>query len=438
MSPVYTRHWYNDKDLLLKSALFLGLTILTIWRKPELLVHPRFWAEEGKYYFSYAYNHSLLQNLTYPQFGYYTLYNSIVTSFATIFPLELAPLVTTWGAFTVQLIVGFFVLWGDIPLLDTYAKRAAVLFLIPLLCFYTGSWLNTIGVQYWLCILTFLILNEAPFSGGKLLTTSRIALLTLAGLTGVTSCFMTPVFYLKWIRTKSRQFAIYTMILGVCSCIQISAFLNAFLNRDPGIEMRFVYNNPIHLISKVLCFQFAEPFLGHWLFLLAPVANLDEVINAKIATLFGPTVFISETLVIWEILGACIFVFVMYLFCRKIRDPNYQYIIAAFVLVFVLSSFLSLNMSAGPRYTFAPNVMLAFFMCSVWDDLRLKISRHTIKIVLTFSLLMHAVAFRGNMGFAYNDFWPKWTFEVQQWRNDPSYRLKIWPAGWDISLKWDE
>jgi len=411
--------------------LFIVLMIVTIWRQPELLIHPRFWAEEGTNYFSYAFNHSLIQNLTYPQFGYYTLYHSFATSLATLMPLEFAPLVTTWGAFTVQLVIGYLVLWGDIPLLDTYVKRAAVLFLIPLICTYTPGWLNTIGVQYWLCIVSFLLLNEAPVEGGKLWTVSRCALLTLAGLTGVTSCFMTPVFCLKAIRTKSKQFIIYSIVLVICSCTQISIFLYAFLNRDPGIGMRFVYNNPVHLMFKILMFQFAEPLFGYWIFRLNPVVSLGDAINGKITTLFGTEVFRLGMEVMGDLTGACVLVFVVYLFCRKSHDPDYQYIAAAFVLVFILSSLLSLNMSAGPRYTFAPNVMLVFFLTAIWSDNRLNLSR---KMILAFSLIVHAVGYRYTMDIAYNDDWPKWSTEVQQWRINPSYVLKIWPPGWGVTL----
>lgn len=426
--------WYSDWNRLIKPVLFLGLVLLTIWRQPELLVHPRFLAEEGRDYFSYAFSHSLRQNFTHPQYGYYTLYHSIITSIATIIPLPSAPLVTTWGAFAVQLVVGYLVLWGDFPLLDSNLKRATLLFSIPLLCFYGASWLDTIGVQYWLCIVTFLLLNEAPAPTGKRHCVPRYLLLALAGLTGVTSCFMTPVFCLKAIRTKSRRFFSYAAILVACCCLQVSVFLQALLNRDPEVGMRFIHNNPVHLVYKVLMFQFAEPFLGHWVFRLSPVADLGAAMKGRAIALLGVTGIGPEIKGMEAVLGACLFIFVMYLCCRTFRDPDYQYIWAPFVLVAACSSLLSLNMSAGPRYTFAPNAMLMFFMTALWSTPRLSISRKMIKTLLVFSLLVHALSFRGSMDLIYNEEWPKWPDEVQNWQNDPSYRLKIWPLGWEMGL----
>jgi hypothetical protein len=93
-------------------------------------------------------------------------------------------------------------------------------------------------------------------------------------------------------------------------------------------------------------------------------------------------------------------------------------------------------MSAGPRYTFAPNAMIILFMAAMWNDQKMKISRQLIRIFLALSLLIHTVEFRASMeNFAYSSGWPKWETEVQQWRTDPSYRLKIWPLDWEMTLQ---
>jgi len=90
------------KDTILKIAAVLLVAVIIIVRRPELMYQPRFSAEEGVNYFSYAFSHSWFQNLTYPQYGYNTLYNSLATSFAAMFPLETAPLATTYLAFLLQ------------------------------------------------------------------------------------------------------------------------------------------------------------------------------------------------------------------------------------------------------------------------------------------------------------------------------------------------
>lgn len=416
------------------AALLLALAALTVWRQPELLTQPRFWAEEGAVYFPYAFAHSFLENLFHPEFGYNTLYHSIVTSLATLVPLEKAPLVTTWAAFAVQMGVGAMVVRADIPLLDTLWKRAALLFLIPLVC-YARNWLNTVGVQYWLCILSFLVLMEEPSGGGRFRPWGRAGMLVMGGLTGITSCLMTPVFFLKWLRTRSTRFLAYTAILTVCSFIQIGIFLSAYLGRDAGVGMRFVRNEPMHLLSKVLSFQFAEPFLGVLLFLRPSVAEFGDRFNERLSVRFGATPFHGGPDLLGDLAGGILLLFVVYLFIRKFREPDFLYAGGAFLFVFIFSTFLSVNMSAGPRYTFAPNAMLVLFMIGVAGDARLRFSRKIAMALLAFSLVIHLVEYRSIMqGFAYSDQWPKWEEEVRYWRLFPGYQPRIWPPDWKATL----
>ncbi len=85
-----------------------GFVLLMWLRAPSLLVHPRFWAEEGTYWFQYASTHSLMQDLffLFPPSGYLNLMANIggVLSSATarFLKIEYAPLATTIAAFLVQ------------------------------------------------------------------------------------------------------------------------------------------------------------------------------------------------------------------------------------------------------------------------------------------------------------------------------------------------
>lgn len=90
----------NEKQI--KLLLTVAVSVVIILRRPELLYIPRFWAEEGSTFFAYAFNNGFLTNLVSSHYGYFTLYNNLATSTAALFPLETAPLVTTWLALVAQ------------------------------------------------------------------------------------------------------------------------------------------------------------------------------------------------------------------------------------------------------------------------------------------------------------------------------------------------
>ena len=140
-----------------KIAVSLLIIVINYIRIPELFSYPRFFAEEGSLYFSYAYSHSWINNLLTPQHGYYTLYHSLVTSLAKLPTIENAPLVTTGTAFIVQVVVSYYALWGNIPIFDNLIKKSIVALLIPLVSF-PHIWLTTIGIHFWLPVITFFIL----------------------------------------------------------------------------------------------------------------------------------------------------------------------------------------------------------------------------------------------------------------------------------------
>lgn len=143
----------KSKEVVLKYIMTMAIIAISILRKPQLMYQPRFYAEEGQAFFSFAYNNSFIDYLLTPMFGYYALYNVIATALASKFPLEIAPLITIYESLVVQIIVSSYVIWCDISILNTNLKRFMVAISFPLLC-PSQIWLTTIGVQYWLCILT--------------------------------------------------------------------------------------------------------------------------------------------------------------------------------------------------------------------------------------------------------------------------------------------
>src|SRR5512134_1888460 len=90
--------------------LAAGLTLLLFLRKPESLLHPQFWAEDGQLFFQQAWNQGFLASLLEPMSGYLHTFPRLVAGISTLLPLSLAPLAFSLAAFVVQLLPALYLL----------------------------------------------------------------------------------------------------------------------------------------------------------------------------------------------------------------------------------------------------------------------------------------------------------------------------------------
>jgi hypothetical protein len=404
-------------------------------RQPELLIEPRFWAEEGTNYFSYAFSHSWLNNLFSPQYGYNTLYNSIATSFATMVPLDYAPSVTTYLAFTVQLLVSAAVIWWDIPVLNSLFKKFAMALFIQILA-YSRLWVTTIGVQYWLCILSFLILMHNHNSDNTKVHGLHKALLILNGLTGILSCLLLPAFALKAVKTKSRRLMQHVIILSVCLLTQTAVFSYAYINNDDGLIRRFTHCDLSYMLSKLIKFQFSVPFFGLNIDTYPSAMSIETVIRQALSTIVGPSVYTCRYVLLEIGMGLFILCFISILISKKFNSIDTQLIMISVVLLTVISTYFSINKSGGPRYTFAPSVMIMFLVVGAINDKTIpRFLSYSASLLVTLSLTVSLMQYKDTMlSFTYDPAWPKWKQELSIWRVNHEYPIKIWPPPWQMTL----
>jgi len=406
-------------------------------RLPEVLIEPRFWAEEGSY-FSYAYEHNWLVNLFSPQYGYNTLYNSIATSLAATVPLEYAPAVTTYMAFMVQLSVSAAAIWWDIPLLDTLLKKFVIAIFIQTLA-YARIWATTIGVQYWLCVLSLLILLYNLNGKDRKMFVLQNCLLTMNGLTGILSCILIPAFVLKSVMTKSRKVMTQTAILTLCLLVQIGVFLSFYLSKDAGLSSRFGDFDLLYVLSKMIRFLITVPFYERYIF-SSPLGEALEISFRKIlSAITGPSIYSPRYnfYLLEMVLGLPIILYLFILAHRKIKQLDTQLLAISILLVTVVSTYFSVNSSGGPRYSFAPSIMIMLLVVSVVNDRTIPKALSYLAIILvTLSLTTSLTHYRSNMmgGVAYDASWPKWKEEIKVWKTDHNYPIRIWPPGWTMTL----
>ncbi|MBY0407139.1 MAG: hypothetical protein K2Q01_05560 [Rickettsiales bacterium] len=115
---------------LTRTLPYLGLfcaALLMMTRIPELLGTVRFYWDDGKISFKYAYENNWISTLLAPHQGYYSFINNITALVqARWLPMESAPLLGTYVALFVQLLPHAVVWLGRSPYWATLPQKAMV------------------------------------------------------------------------------------------------------------------------------------------------------------------------------------------------------------------------------------------------------------------------------------------------------------------------
>lgn len=119
--------------------------LLAASRAPYILIHGRFWAEEGTLHFAHMYGDGFPNDILYVQTrtGYYNFFANIGSWLASNVPLLYAPLVTTWLSFgVVVLVVWVAIAWPSDLLPIAGAKLAAAMLLVVGTLAHAEVWLD--------------------------------------------------------------------------------------------------------------------------------------------------------------------------------------------------------------------------------------------------------------------------------------------------------
>jgi len=421
----------RKKFLVLISAMVIALNIV---RCPELLLYPRFFAEEGATYFSGAFQKSFLANIFSAHYGYYTLYNQIATSCAKLAPLEYAPLVTTLMSLFVQIGISLYVLWGELPLLDTLWRRTFLALAIPLIS-WPGHWLTIIGTQCWFGAGTFLLLLSANRSGYLYSYAAKAGYLLLAGLTGVVSCFMVPVYLWRSIREKSREFFAYAAILFLCLLVHTGVLFEALLSRSPELSGRFINNSFAAMLGKTVVYQFAVPFTGRGFYEQQFLVAIGARIKTTVENIFSVYLLIHDLFIIPVIIGLAVIMMTIIIIWQNRSRLEVQLITFALITVSILSNLCSVNSTGGPRYYFIPSLILLTLYIGITDLKSYRPLVAAASLLVMTTLLGNGYEYRSIMRKqAYRPDYPDWRSELVLWKMDPAYQINIWPSSWKMNL----
>jgi len=419
-----------------RFRLFVSAVVvaLNVARCPELLLSPRFFAEEGTTYFACAFQKPFISNLFSAHYGYYTLYNQLATSLAKLAPLEHAPLVTTFMSLLVQVGISLYVLWGELPLLDTPWRRSVLALSIPLIS-WPGHWLTIIGSQSWFAAGAFLLLlgmnrSKSAFSYG-----TRGGYLVLAGLTGVISCFMAPAYLWRSFREKSREYLAYASILLLCLIVHAGVLLEATLSRSTELSGRFIFNSFATMLGKTVVYQFAVPFTGRGFFEQQPLVAIGSSIREAVENFFGVQLFIHDLFIIPLLTGLAVIMTTAVIIWQNRSRLDIQIMAIALVSVTVMSNLCSINSTGGPRYYFIPSLILLAMFTGIKEMNGIRPVFAAAGFLVITTLLANGYEYRSIMyKQAYHPDYPDWQTELVIWKTNPAYQLNIWPPPWKMTL----
>jgi hypothetical protein len=356
---------------------------ITLARYPELVLHPRFWAEEGTVYFQAAYDRGFVAVFESHQ-GYFALLPNMATWLATTVPLQYAPIVTLVISAAVQALPALLVLRSRSSLFTTGVRIAVLGALLVTPSGTIELWLNTVNSQSFLQAVVFVLLLAPRLRWYHLLL--------LLGCLLSTPTVVVPAFAFvvrALIRRKPEEWAgaaVWLVSVGVQA-----------LQLRPGVR----------------------PFAGPRVWL---VSTLRENFGQAWFGAVGSTQAMVGGVLVLCLLAAALI-------------ASRQWGLAALGLVGVAAAVantaLSLSGGGGPRYSFGPFVMVFIVLASVAaGPLRGRLLSFLIAGLLAITLFTGALIFKDRQGLAWQG--PSWEEQVLA----HSQVITIWPyPPWHVIVR---
>ena len=382
-------------------AIYLWLTFLTCaclcyLRAPDLFYDPRIWAEGGSVYIPQALEEGFLRNLFSTKLGYYSLFNNVSYSVITLFDLKYAAFLSAALSFLAIMTTVSLALW--LPMQGIETTKQKMLLAISIVIFSSAEiWLNVINVQFYLALCAFFVLMNDPIKTNARLKWMSRSILVLALLTGPVSCFLCPVFAYRAYTERDKESYILCAIMITLTLSQALIITGQFNESIGSRDIAFRRD----FLSRWLKYNFLVPFTG------------DLKHSAKL---------------LYNILGYGTFLYLTYTFIVARTNRNTLIILSSFLFLSTLSHLFSLKMSGAPRYGYAPSLVLVYFLVR-----QLPQSRRWPQFILAASLTANILYFPMHIyENSYSTKWKKWGPALQEFRNNETNNITLWPSQWNI------
>jgi hypothetical protein len=230
--------------VLLATAVFL----LFVARKPDALLNPQFWAEDGRIFFRDQLLFGAAESLSRHYMGYYQPVQRVTATFASAFPVVYAPLVYNMVALVVgALCCSIFFLPRYRCLIESDFLRLAVC-LLAASAFYVDELVGTITNVHWFLFLAGILLvscQRATKINTAAYASVTVAIAFLLGLSAPMLIIVLPLAAF-WAIKRNWKNAIIAMAVTAGAILQTGA---ALVHSD-GIILQS--HSPITLITNMV------------------------------------------------------------------------------------------------------------------------------------------------------------------------------------------
>ena len=357
---------------------------------------------------------------------YMNLISNISSIISTrLFDLENAQYVAIYLSLLIYLIILLKILFEESYLLSNTIQKylfSALFILTPVMSF--EIWLNAINLQVYLGLLTIIILF---LNSNKTQKIFNYFLLVICGLSGIYSCALTPLFFLNYLRQKSRYNFICFFILLTCSIIQFSLIL---------ISTSIIEDGPSNTVV---------------IFDISKYETISFIYNTVIRAFFGSsfpkfifdnfglnlnTILINDNLKdLLFFISLFVFIFFMFFIIwvfKNFKKKEEKNVLIYLTLIFLILSFVviigGVSDSLHGRYSALPGITIVLIVLHVVSNSK-NFSKNLSIFFLACSLIFGFYDYRLKNYLVYLDCinCPDWKMEVKKYKNDKSYMPNAWP-----------
>jgi hypothetical protein len=211
--------------------LFISAFSIIVLRRPDAILNPQFWAEDGALWYANAYNDGI-RSVLIPQNGYLQTISRIVAAIAQFLPFEWAPLIFNGVAIFIQILPVIFLLSSRFSAL--IPNRYNRIFFSILYLALPNSWeihANLTNAQWHLALLAFMVIVAKPdtrpvwrcFDTGVVL---------LSGLSGPFSILLVPIAAIRIWLDRERWLIVLFLLVSASALVQTLCLLLAWQTRS--------------------------------------------------------------------------------------------------------------------------------------------------------------------------------------------------------------
>lgn len=205
--------------------VFVCGSLILFSRKPDSLLNPQFWAEDGRNWYADAYNVGPIASFFTTEAGYYQTISRLIAAGSLAVPLEYAPLVFNASAILIQVAVAIFIVSDRCkPLLEDFKARGLLALMYLLLPNAWEVFGNLTNSQWHLALLVCLVIVASePRSNAERVFDVAVAI--LAALSGPFCLLLLPVAFIQTVLTRSRNKLAVAVVLVIGCAIQAYGLL---------------------------------------------------------------------------------------------------------------------------------------------------------------------------------------------------------------------